>query len=265
MINNNLPVYIEKIIEFRPKFLHVYPSSLTVLANFMKKNSIKGLPGLKAILASSEMIYPWQFKLFSEVFECKIFHWYGLVEMCALAGSCEHNNEYHIFPEYSYVELIRRDNDYTDSRYPICEIVGTTFDNYVMPLIRYRTRDYAATSEDDCKCGRKYTIIKQILGRKQEFFVDKTNSLITFIYADVPFWDVKERIKAYQYVQKEPGIVRLNIEVSNKFRKFDLKIIGKKLQEIYPRFDFNINIVEQIPKNNNGKFSYLIQKMPINL
>jgi phenylacetate-CoA ligase len=263
MIDENLPIYIEQIKNFKPKFLHAYPSSLTVLANFMKKNSIKNLPGLKAILISSEMIYPWQLKLFSEIFECRVFPWYGLVEISALAGSCEYNNEYHVFPEYSYVELIKSDINCTDLKYPIYEIVGTTFDNYVMPLIRYRTNDYATISKKKCICGRNHIILKEIIGRKQEFFVDQTDSLITFIYGDVPLWNIKEKINAYQYIQTEPGIIYLNIEANNKFKKHDLYIIENGLKKIYPRFDFKIDIVGHIPRTENGKFRYLIQKIPI--
>ena len=160
---------------------------------------------------------------------------------------------------------LKSDKDKFIFDFPIYEIVGTTFDNYIMPLIRYRTMDYASISKNRCKCGNNLKIIKDIYGRKQEFFVDKTNSLITFIYADVPLWDVKEKIEAYQYIQQKPGIIHLNIKVNNKFSKFDIKTIDKNLKDIYSRFDFKINIVEHIPKNKNGKFSYLIQKMTINL
>jgi phenylacetate-CoA ligase len=185
--------------------------------------------------------------------------------MCALAHKCLYSDNYHIFPEYSYAELIKKDQKRFDSDIPLYEIVGTTFDNYVMPLIRYRTGDYATIPKNKCRCGKNHNIISSICGRKQEFFVDKSNSLITFIYADVPLWDIKEKINAYQYVQNKPGIVILNIEVNNKFSKCDIKTVEMNLKEIYPRFDFAIKAVEKIPKNKNGKFRYLIQNMKIRL
>jgi phenylacetate-CoA ligase len=263
MTEKNLPIYIEEIKKFKPKFLHVYPSALTILAKFIKRNNNEKYFDLKAIIASSEMLYPWQKELFRNVFECKIFSIYGLVELCALAGYCEKNEHYHFFPEYSYVEFIEKQNLIVNRSQSMYEIVGTNFDNYVMPLIRYKTMDYATYIGNDCKCGRNYTYAKKIVGRKQDFFIDKTNSLITFTYADVPFWDVKDKISAYQYIQTEPGIVNLNIEGNNKLENYDINIIKKNLKTIYPSFDFKINTVEQIPKTKNGKFRYLIQNLSI--
>jgi len=263
MGEKNLPVYIEQIRKFKAKFLHVYPSALTILANYMKKNNKGNFVNLKAIITSSEMLYPWQKDLFKDVFKCQIFSIYGLVELCALAGYCENNEDYHFFPEYSYVEFINKNNLNVKNNDSIVEIVGTTFDNYVMPLIRYRTMDYAESIGNGCSCGRNYAYAKKIAGRKQDFFVDKTNSLITFIYADVPFWDVKEKISAYQYIQSEPGIINLNIEENIKLKNSDTNMIKRNLKSIYPSFDFKINKVEHIPKTKNGKFRYLIQNLSI--
>ncbi|MBC2709805.1 MAG: phenylacetate--CoA ligase family protein [Desulfosarcina sp.] len=195
MIEENLPYYIEKIRKFKPKFLHVYPSSLVLLARFMKDYKVDYFPALQGIIASSETIHQWQFDLFQEVFKCNVFPWYGLNELVALAGACEFSSRYHLFPEYSYVEFVR-DDDFNEDTHNknICEIVGTGFGNYAMPLIRYRTLDYAIPTDAICKCGRNYPMMEKVVGRKQEFFVDKTGSLITFIYADVPLWSVKRMI-----------------------------------------------------------------------
>ena len=263
MIDDNLPLYIEQIRKFRPKFLHVYPSTLTILANFMKKKNIGGFPSVKAILASSENIYTWQISLFEEVFQCKVFYWYGLVEMAALAGICEQANYYHVFPEYSYLEIIDANDRPVNGEAKTGEIVGTTFDNNIMPLIRYRTMDMAVPSDKRCQCGREYRLIKTVLGRKQEFFVDKTGGLITFIYADVPLWSVKEKVNAYQYIQYEPGKVVLNLEEKAGFSLTDIEGIKKAFSEIYSRFDIEIKLVENIPRTKSGKFRYLIQKMPV--
>jgi phenylacetate-CoA ligase len=264
MAKKNLPIYIDQIKKFNPKFLHVYPSALAILANFIKQNYNEKLFALKGIISSSEILYPWQKKLFKDVFGCRTYSIYGLVELCALAGYCEKNESYHFFPEYSYVEFIKTKKMNFAKKDSIFEIVGTTFDNYVMPLIRYKTMDFAESVGEDCGCEIKYVYAKKIVGRKQDFFVDKTNSLITFIYADVPLWDVKEKIRAYQYIQSQPGIINLNIEKNQKLNNSDIDIIKKNLKNIYPSFYFTVNQVDHIPKTRNGKFRYLIQNIPLN-
>lgn len=107
--DKTLPDYIGKIREFRPDFIQAYPSAITVLARFMKENNIKKFPSVKAILCGSENLYSWQRKLLEEVFQCRVYSWYGHTEKCCLAGECEKSSYYHIFPEYGYTELIGED------------------------------------------------------------------------------------------------------------------------------------------------------------
>ena len=129
----------------------------------------------------------------------------------------------------------------------------------------YRTMDMAVPLDNGCKCGRNYRLIEKVLGRKQEFFVDRTGGLITFIYADVPLWGVKEKVNAYQYIQYEPGKVVLDVEPEVPLNMTDIEGIKKAFRRIYSRFDIQIELVESIPRTRSGKFRYLIQKMPIEL
>ena len=70
---------LEKIKEFRPDYIQAYPSSLMILAEFMKKNNIKPFPSLKALLCGSENLYPWHRELLNEIFQCRV---YSLVRTC---------------------------------------------------------------------------------------------------------------------------------------------------------------------------------------
>ena len=262
MKKENLSDYIRIIKEFNPKFLHVYPSSLYILANFINDQKMKGLPKIYGIFASSESIHDWQIDLFKEVFKCKVYHWYGLTELVALAGVCEISNYYHIMPEYSYVEMV--EPDYEVDAYEgekISEIVGTSYANNAMPFIRYRTTDYGTVENRNCSCGRNHLLIKKIIGRKQEFFIDKTGNLITFTGYNRPIRPLTEKIFAYQYVQEVPGAVVLNIEQKRIFNEGDIKIIRDKFEEIWPFLDLSINFVESIPRTRSGKFLYLTQKV----
>ena len=257
MIEDKLWFYIKKINDFKPKFLHVYPSCLVILAKYMKKNKLRAIPSIQGIIVSSETIYDWQINLFKDIFNCNVYPWYGLNEMVALAGFCEHN-AYHMFPEYSYVEFIP-DNQEIENQCNAKQIVGTGFGNHLMPFIRYKTMDYVVLGKDECKCGRKSKVIEKVVGRKQDFFVDKTGSLITFIYADVPIWSVMDKIIAYQYEQKEPGRVELKIETNNNEKLEIKKHVEKEFRKIYNRFDIEITFVESIKKTKSGKFLYLKQ------
>ena len=263
MTDELLPNYIAKIREFRPDFIQAYPSVVTILARFMEKNDIKPFTSLKALLCGSENLYPWQRELLEEVFQCRVYSWYGHSERAVLAGECEKSTYYHIFPEYGIVELINKDGNPVTNEDELGEIVATGFNNFICPFIRYRTMDLAIRTDAKCECGWNYPLVKTVEGRLQEFFVDKTGSLTTFTCAHKALWNVKEKINAYQYVQNEPGKVLLNIDVRNKFSISDIDSVKRTFLNFYPRFDITIKFVEDIPRTERGKFTYLIQKLPI--
>ena len=67
------------------------------------------------------------------------------------------------------------------------EIIATGFNNNAIPFIRYKTGDVAAyTTKESCPCRRNFPLLKKISGRTQDYFVDRNNSLITFIASENP-------------------------------------------------------------------------------
>lgn len=265
MTEKNLYSYIYKINNFKPKYLHAYPSSLTILAQYISSNRSKYIPSLKGIFVSSETLYDWQIELFENIFKCRVYSWYGLNELVARAGPCEYSKSYHFFPEYSFVELMEIDKNIMKSeKNGYKEIVGTGFINDAMPLIRYRTFDFVLPEDGKCKCGRNYLLAKKIVGRLQEFFIDNMGGMITFTYADVPLFNVKQKIEAYQYVQNDPGKINLFIEPKREFKNKDKEMVLKSFREIYNNFEIEIQIVKSIPRTNSGKFIYLKQNIKSN-
>jgi len=266
MSDKNLPLYIKQIRKFKPKFLHVYPSALAILANFMRRNKIELFPTVKAILSGSENIYPWQLKLFREIFQCKVFFWYGLGELSALAGNCEKSDYYHIFPEYSYVELIDKDGNSVAEEGTMGEIVGTTFDNNVMPFIRYKTQDLAVYTDQKCKCGRNYPLLKRIEGRVQELIYTKRGDLISLGPAIFGIHDVGwTQVRQIQFVQEEKGKLTIKVVKDPCFSReeigrYILSLFRLRLNRIC---DLKIEFVDEIPRTKSGKYRFLIQKLPI--
>lgn len=269
MTDKNLLLYVKQIRKFKPRFLHGYPSTLTILANFMKKNRIESFESVEAVLAGSENMYPWQFELFKEIFHCKIFFWYGLTELSALAGTCEKSHYYHVFPEYSYVELLDSDNNPVSKEDGVGEIVGTTFDNDIMPLIRYRTQDLAVYTKQKCECGRNYPLLKRIDGRKQELVVTKGGSLVSLtalFFSQYFFFKAFGKIKNMQLEQSKRGEVLLRIVKDKGYGIADEKEIRANLMQVVGGdLDISFDYVDEIPRTQSGKHRFLIQKLPINL
>jgi phenylacetate-CoA ligase len=265
MTEETLPAYIDRIRRFRPRFIHAYPSTAVILARYMREHEIKPFPTVKAILCGSENLYPWQRSLLTEVFGCRVFSWYGNSEQTVLAGECEESTHYHIFPEYSIVELIGRDGRPVRGSGAMGEVVTTNLTNYVCPLIRYRTMDVAVATEKRCSCGREYPLLEKVEGRLQEFIVTRGGHLISVTpinYESGAF----ENIKQFQMYQEEIGELIMKIVRKPTYTEKDTLQLTQELRwQLGDDVNVHVHFVDEIPRTEGGKFRYLIQKLPITL
>ena len=265
MNEETLPEYIKIIRDFKPEFIWNYPSAVTILAKFMKINDIKPFKSVKALLCGSENLYPLQRELFEEVFNCRVYSWYGHTEQVVLAGECENSHYYHIFPEYGFVELVNNGRVIHDDN-EIGEVVATGFNNYAFPFIRYKTMDIAKYKKYNCSCGRNYRLFEKIEGRTQDLIVTKDGRLITLtalIFAQ--HFDSFSRLKEMQIVQEKKGEIFINIVKSREFLNDDENEIAARIHNaVGDGLKINFKFVNSIPRTKNGKMSFLIQKLPIN-
>jgi phenylacetate-CoA ligase len=265
MTDETLPGYIAKIRKFRPDFIQAYPSAVSILAKFIRKNNIIPFSGLKALLCGSENLYPWQRTLLEETFQCRIYSWYGHTEQVVLGGECEKNTYYHVFPEYGIAEIIGKDDKTVTQENELGEIVATGFNNFVCPFIRYRTQDFAILSNKRCECGRNYSLLKKIEGRLQDFIISNDKSLITLtalIFAQ--HFKAFGKIKNMQLYQDRIGEVEVRIIPTNDFLKKDSNEIIKKMESaVSGKIKVEVKIVDKIQRTQSGKYRFLIQKLPI--
>ena len=85
-----------------------------------------------------------------------------------------------------------------------------------------------------------------------------------FTCADEIFWDFKNEIEAYQYIQNEKGKVLLNIELGNKdqiLTNDKIKKLKEEFNQLYENIEIGIKIVEKIERTKRGKFKYLVQNI----
>jgi len=262
-----LPVYVEKIRRFKPDFIHCYPSSITLLGSFMKQSKISPFPTVRALLCGSESLYPAQRRFLEEVFQCRVFNFYGHSEHAVLGGECEESNYCHLFPEYGITELIDFEGKRIEGEDQKGEIVATGFGNYVMPFIRYKTNDLGTFAEQICHCGRKGPMVKQIDGRLQDFFVSVQGNYLPLTgVADRVISMTTNNIFKAQFYQDRPGCVVLKIVRMPHYSGSDsVKIMDMLTKRYGELLTFKIEFVEDIPRTLAGKHNFLIQKLPIKL
>ena len=246
--------YVEALRHYNVEAIDGYPSSIYALAKFMLERNIR-LP-LKAILTSSETLVPEQKSIIEAAFNCYVYDYYGMAERIAAVHTCEYGS-YHVVPEYSIVEFLRT-STLSDSHY---EIVGTSLTNRAMPLIRYRVGDIAEVSNDTCKCGRSYPVIRGIVGRTDDYVVTPSGKLVGRL--DHIFKGAQHLIQAQLYQPDRDRII-LRIVPDKSFTQRDADFILKKLNNrLGERMEFHVENVPFIARTARGKIKSVVSDVEV--
>lgn len=254
---------VNKINNVQIPFFHVYPSSVLMLADYMNRTGDFLTYKPKAIFASSENLYTGQREIVEKAFGCRMLLHYGHSEMCSVAGWCIKDNHYHVEERYGYTEILDENQRIIDVAGKMGEITATGFNNYVLPLIRYRTADYAAYAEkESATCGYNGRILGDIEGRwRQEMLVTSKGNKISMTAINFHS-DIFDHVRFYQFYQDAPGKVTMRIVKRGGYTKDDEQniknAVSKKLGE-YLQMD--IEYVEQIERAGNGKYRYIISAL----
>ncbi len=263
MTAENIAEYARVMKAKRLAFLHSYPSAVIDFARHLENQSIVP-PRFKVILASSENLYPGQRQFIESFFDCRLFSWYGHTENTILAGECEASNEYHIFPEYGVAEVIREDGRAAETEGESGELVGTSLDNFAMPLIRYRTDDWAIIGSKACACGRNYRLLKETRGRwQQEMLIGKLDNLISVTALNV-HTDVFDRAQQIQFYQREKGKAELRIKRKADYTERDSeRILAALAEKIGDTMEITLSFPDEISPTSSGKFRFVVQELKI--
>jgi len=263
MSDQNIARYLEHMATIGPCFLHVYPSTVAALARFILRNDAQAPKNIEGIIAESEIVYPEQRRMVEEVFGCRYFSCYGQSEKVVLAAGCEKSDDYHVWPTYGYFELLDEEGNPVNTPGQRGEIVGTGFINTVMPLIRYRTGDWATYVGDHCEaCGREHPIIRDIRGhRTQEVLIATDGSEIPWTALNMHD-DTFIRVRQFQFLQETPGHAVLRIVPAGGFGEKDADRIQRNLgRKLDKQLTFKIELTEAIPLSPRGKAIYVDQRI----
>ena len=251
-----LPEYLRELEEFKPDLLHAYPSSALLFAEQLQNAGRKWELPLRGILCGSERITEPQRKLLESVFGCRVYSWYGHSERVVLAAGGRKTNFYYFVPQYGFAEFGPPNAD------GLREVIGTSFHNFVMPLVRYRTGDYVRLAEGASNFEFPVSAASEIAGREQEFLLTATGrkiSLTAFNMHDSIFDD----LYAVQFFQDKPGIAEFRYIAGPSFDRSRLKQIeGGIRRKLGDDFELTLKPVNEVEKTAAGKHKWLVSTVP---
>jgi phenylacetate-CoA ligase len=258
----NLPIYLEKLAKFAPKAIEGYPSTISILAQYIL--SQKTTFPLKVVFTSSETLLPLQREAIEKAFACRVFDFYGMAERVAFATECEVHNGKHLNMDFSITEVLSGDG--APAEYgQLGRIVATGLHNFAMPLIRYQTSDITALRHDPCTCGRGFTIMENVTTKDEDIVSTKSGRFISPSILNALTHHLTS-IAEHQVVQDDIENLRLRIVKKPDYSEADHHFLLKGLKEIFgDEMKVGIEYVENIPRTNAGKFRWVISKVPLKL
>ena len=265
LIPGKIPEFIQAIQDFKPRHIRAYPSSLEVIAKYVKNTGIPfNKDGfIQSLFTTSENLSEEQRKLFEEVLKLKVFDKYGNSEQCTIIGQCREGN-YHDYMQYSFTEFLDENDE------PVitgkARIVSTSFVNYAMPFIRYDTGDYVELDNNRCTCGMQHLTVKKITGRRNEdeYIIGKNGNVVSITSLNMHS-DVYDKILKHQYSQEKKGYIEFRIVPGRNYSGDVNKYIHDELKSrLKENFEISVKEVKDVELTARGKYKIVIQKLNVN-
>ena len=229
-------------------FIHGYPSTVYQFFNELdneltSEEKTMVMSKIKTCLLGSEFPLEYITKYLEEVWKLDYISWYGHSEMAILAFDLDKNNHYKPMMTYGFAEV------HGD------RLLGTSFNNFDMPLIRYDTGDRVSGINNQYGILQYFSVTE---GREGDFIIDKNGKKISL--TALIFGRHHDIFNFADFVQiKDEGngkaTLLITLKKNNKLDSdsaknfFDLKNID---------IDFSYKILQQPVRSKIGKLKLKI-------
>lgn len=261
-----MPRYVEAMRYWRPSFILAYPSALYPIARWLLDHPAQDVTeAVHGVMLYSENILEHQLALIRQVFGCPVLQHYGHSERVLMAATLPEDDRYHFWPQYGHMELLDARGRPVTQPGEIGEIVGTSFDNRVMPFVRYRTGDMAMLSDRPPHSSLPgYSVVQRIEGRLQEFIVCRDHRLISICAMGAAHFDELSAVECMQFEQFVPGELVLKIvtatPLSARARIAVSQAVTARTQQ---GCDVTVQEVGAIKRTRVGKHRMLVQHLDL--
>jgi len=260
MSEETMSEYYKLLLNFKPKVLSGYASSLYCFAQFLEYENLNAKDiGIKLVISTAELLYDFMREKISSVFGCPIANEYGARDGGFIAHECPHGNM-HLTAENIYVEIYSGDRPAQSGE--TGEVYLTHLDNYATPLIRYKIGDLLTRIDEGCPCGRGLPLVKVDAGRTHDIIITDSGKLIhplffIYIIRDLP------GIKQFKVIQRTTRDILIQMIITDDFDKDNVGLIRNKIQErMGNQTRVEIAFVDEIQPESSGKHRWIVSEIP---
>jgi phenylacetate-CoA ligase len=144
-------------------------------------------------------------------------------------------------------------------------LVGTSLHNLGMPLIRYVTNDLSALRAARCSCGRNLELMEDVTTKAEDVLTLGDGRLISPSVLTHPFKPL-DCIEGSQIVQTEPNTVVVRLIPRDTYTDWHTQHLVTELKaRLGDDVAVEVRFVDQLETSKNGKFKWVISRVPLGL
>jgi phenylacetate-CoA ligase len=248
--------YYQRLSQFQPRFLKGYAQSTYLLARGFAE---AGFPPLRlaGVFTTSEHLPLYQRRYIENVFETRVFDYYGCVEVYSLGYECDRHDSYHVPEEHVLVETM--EDAHEEAGAGGGAFVLTDLDNYYMPIIRYRNGDAGQLTEEPCSCGRTLKRIARLHGRISDLLRNTDGTLVDGGVIDYVLGKTRH-VREYCLIQESERECRLQYVADRTDHEIP-EVVDQLRQFLGQDMCILTESVEHIPLTKSGKRRFTMSRL----
>ncbi|MEN5308852.1 phenylacetate--CoA ligase family protein [Chryseobacterium cucumeris] len=248
-----LKYYVEDLISFGPEYLVGFPSTILEIAKYGIANGYDFPENkVKAVFPTAETITEETRYYIEKFFKAKLYNQYASSEGAPFIIECEKGN-LHLEMQTGVFEVLDENNQPAQSG----RLVVTSFTTAATPLVRYDIGDTITLedAEKTCSCGNNNPLVKEILGRIDDFIYSVENGKINLGNVSNTLKDTKGIVR-FQAVQNKLDELELYVVV-------DQDIYSKQIEKVFLEnwkdrvgnvMKIHLHYVNEISVEGSGKY-----------
>lgn len=247
------PRVIERINKLKPSFFMGFPFDIVMLARYAGEAGLKIHPP-KSIVTYGETLSDKKRKFLEYYFACKVYDFFSMHECSAMISECEYGH-LHLIEDFAYHEIVEENG--------VSKLVGTSFYNYSMPLIRYKINDIIIPEQNEhsCLCDRKFRIVKKIVGKQCDYIETPDGRILGAVMSHSI--DNAKGVMCSQIVQTSIDHIDVQLVVDDTFNNISEKNLEAGLRKrLGNSITLTFKKVPQLDKaDKGGKTPFIISKI----
>lgn len=245
-----IPKILDEIRTFKPKIIYGFPSAISLFVKSCRALGIDTVEHITGVVLSSESVLHEDLEAIKDFFKVPVISHYGHTER-VVTGYRIDKGMYNFYNSYGLTRVV-------DS-----EIVGTSFDNIVMPYVNYKTKDYIVGTTEVFKDTDIMKSTENIQGRIQEFVVTKNKRVMPILSIGAGHFDSYSYVEQTQFYQDTPGKIIINIQTKHPEYIQKERMITQMQKQVDHAIDFEIKLVDRIQNTTRRKRILCVQKLNI--